>query len=658
MAAAEDLQFGRRVAIKSLKNFEDSKARSAFFAEARITARLEHPAIVPVHNIYVDHANVPHLAMKYVEGKSFWERIEKIKRKYARLNWYRICTVERWQRKLRIEHFLRVCEAIEYAHNRNVLHRDLKPENIMVGRFGELYVMGWKMARVIPKGRDWVLSPIAGSLRYIAPEMLQNRPYGKTADIYQLGLLLYETVFLRRAFPWRDREVVMEHVKTGELSPMVHYFGCYVPGTLKRIIKKATALDPLDRYQEVRDLASDLRGFLKNEATSVERFPRLARFARVMGRYGTVLLAVALVVVTLCCGGAIAKLRRQVAKQAVLEQQDYTLKRLSSSNRLTGFQIEREVVNVENDLLAMCREAGVRLENPEAPNSLYHYYRGTEGFAENPRGYEYQPAIGKNVSFRAFGWHVPNDTEEIPSLDSILSTLYPMLPAFVKITTEHFRNAQDGHVDMTEECTPVVSTMLGFQNELLFAYPFEGHRPPEFHVTRQEWYTRAIEDFEERPVWIGPVADTVAGDHVLMYCSAPVVNGKNERIGAGVTVLNLAAILDLYAQRLFVHPEVKAHYLVHFEGDIYATDQSDLKPSSHDGTLVFHPFPYSESFAKMGEMRTGQVFLDEKEDTLFIYIRIEPLKCVYIEEVDVSLAAEFVEPGNTGGDKVPAETSL
>ena len=646
ISAAEDLQFGRRVAIKSLKNYENPKARGAFFNEARITAHLEHPAIVPIHNLYVDHENVPHLVMKYVEGKSFRERIAKIKKKYSPLSWYQICTVERWQRKLRIEHFLRICEAIEYAHNRNIIHRDIKPENIMVGRFGELYVMDWGMACVIPKGQDWVLTSVAGTPRYIAPEVLQHKPYGKTADIYQLGLLLYEAVLLRRAFPWRDKHIVAERVKAGELSPMVHYFGCHVPATLKRIIRKATALDPLDRYQQVADLTADLRGYLKNEATSVERFPRLARFTRMISRYSAAMLVIFLLVSAVCCGTVILNLHHQVTKKNISEKQDTTLNRIYSSNIRIGIQVEHEIVKVEDSLLALCHEAGARLSHLELPNPAYQYYRGTEGFVEEPPGYAYQPTLEKQASFRAFGWHVPIDADKIPNLDGILSTLYPMLPTFVKMTTEHFRIRKEGQtelegIDLSEERTPIVSTLLGFRDDLMFAYPFEGHRDPLYRVSQQKWYVRAIEDVTDRPVWTGPIVDSRVMGRLMLCCSAPVVNDNGVRIGAAVTMLDPASILDLFAQKLAEHLEVKAHYLVHFSGDIYATDIQKLKPTVQDGKIVCHSFPDPERFTKMWELRTGKIFQDEKRETLFIFVRVEPMKCVYIEEIDFTHAKQF-----------------
>ncbi|MBR4124898.1 MAG: hypothetical protein IKR13_01725, partial [Victivallales bacterium] len=510
-------------------------------------------------------------------------------------------------------------------------------------------VMDWGMARVIPKRQDWILSSVVGTPRYIAPEALEKRPYGKTADIYQLGLLLYEAVFLRRAFPWRDREVVIDRVKAGALSPMVHYFGCHVPSTLKRIIRKATALDPLDRYQEVADLAADLRGFLKNEATSVERFPRLSRITRMLARNSVSMLVLFLLFCAVACGVVIVNLHQKVTDKTVSEAQNFIVRRIYASNMRTGIQVEHEIMNVEKGLLNLCKEAGVRLAHLEKAHPEYHYYRGTEGFAEEPPGYDYQPSLGKQASFRAFGWHVPIDDDVIPTLDVILSTLYPMLPSFVSLTTDHFRIQKHGRtelegegIDFSDDRTPVVSVMLGFRNDLLFAYPFEGHRDPNFRVTQQQWYVRAIEDFKGRPIWNGPVVDFMAEDHFLMCCSAPVVNNANEeRIGAAVAMLDLGAVLELFAQKLVDQPEVQAHYIVHFSGKVYATNQQDLKPFLQDGKIVCRSFPELKCLTKMQELKTGRIFKDEKKDTLYIFTQIEPLKCMYIEEINFEQARQF-----------------
>ena len=647
ISSAKDLQFGRKVAIKSLKLPDNQTARHAFFTEARITAHLEHPGIVPIHTLYVDHGNAPHLAMKLVEGKSFRERLKSIKHKYATLPWHKICSVERWQRKLRIERFLRVCEAIEYAHNRNVIHRDLKPENIMVGRFGEVYVMDWGMAMVLPKGQDWVVSPICGTPRYISPEVLQHRPYGKTADIYQLGLILYEIVFLRRAFPWKHRDQLLARVKTGEMSPFVHYYGCRVPKTLCKIIRRATALSTRDRYQDVSQLARDLRGYLKNESTSVERFPRLSNFMRILSRNSQLLLGLLLLLIVLVSGMVLWNMKQKVDFKEEAKREEDTLRHLYASNMHTSMLINQEIDDVEDDVISLAHETSVRLETMLPPNPSLNYYCGTEGTIERPPGYGYMPTFANQVSFRAFFWHLPTGVK-VPELDSILTTLYPMMPSFKRLLTNHFRQDKDGHVgapirDLGVERTPVMNSRVAFENKLMVAYPYEGNLRSDYDVTTATWYQRAMLEARERPIWTDPFLSSRVKNRIIIGCSYPVRDAASNKIGVAVAILCPADLIGLFAARLTEEPYMRAHYLVHASGRIYATDVSTLMPVPRNGEILYSTFPYMDKFQEMWNLRMGRIFLDNQEKgTLFIFNRIEAMKCLYIEEIDYQRALDTV----------------
>ena len=185
---AWDRQFRRTVAVKSLLSEKlHSSVRKAFFREAQVTAQLQHPGIVPIHNLWVDHGDCPHLAMKLVEGTTLRKKLEKIRKFYDALPWRKIASLERIQQKDRLEIFLKICDAMAYAHSRHVLHRDLKPENIMLGRFGAVYVLDWGLAISLPEKQNLIQSPVCGTPRYIAPEVLNHQPYGKAADVYQMG---------------------------------------------------------------------------------------------------------------------------------------------------------------------------------------------------------------------------------------------------------------------------------------------------------------------------------------------------------------------------------------------------------------------------------------------------------------------------------------
>ena len=649
ISSAQDLQFGRKVAIKSLKTPDNQAARHAFFTEARITAHLEHPAIVPIHSLYVDHVNAPHLAMKLIEGKSIRERLSTIKHKYSSMPWYKICSVERWQRKLRVERFLRVCEALEYAHNRNVLHRDLKPENIMIGRFGEVYVMDWGMALVIPQGQDWVVSAICGTPRYISPEVLQHRPYGKTADIYQLGLILYELVFLRRAFPWKNRIQVLERVKAGEMAPLAHYYGCHVPKILCKIIARATALSPRDRYQDVAQLARDLRGYLKNEATSVEGSPRMANFLRLMGRYNSLLLALVLIFSVVTFGTIFRSMNQQLAAKQEAKLEDETLRRLYSINMNTSMLFEKEINAMERDVIALSRETQIRLASLQPPNPSLNYYKGTEGTIERPIGYGYAPAFDNMVSFRSFFYHLPDDVQmDEDYLHSILTTLFPMMPAFKRLLTDHFLPEEHGIpsrpiLDLTLERTPVMNSRVAFTNKLMVAFPYEGDMPPKYDVTTSVWYQYGMNQAKtDKAIWTPPFLSVRVKDRIIMGCATPIYDQEKNKTGVAVAILNPADLIRLFAAKISDEPCVRAHYLVHASGNIYSTDQANLQPKVKDGEIVYSSFPFMDKFHKMWDSTVGREFLDDSKKTLFIFNRIDAMNCVYIEEIDFKQAVETV----------------
>jgi len=135
---AYDHQLNREIAVKFL-TLDTKGARSRFIAEAQVTAQLEHPNIVPVHDFGETDTGRPYLAMKRVQGRSLFD------------------TVKRGDLSLeqRLDVFRKICDAVAFAHDRGVLHRDLKTENVMVGAFGEVLLMDWGLARPIEGHDGW-----------------------------------------------------------------------------------------------------------------------------------------------------------------------------------------------------------------------------------------------------------------------------------------------------------------------------------------------------------------------------------------------------------------------------------------------------------------------------------------------------------------------
>jgi serine/threonine-protein kinase len=193
---AHDPQLGRWVAIKRLKSQTPSDATVArFLREAKIQARLDHPAIVPVHSLGSDAHGQPYFTMKRLTGITLAQHLKKRSKSLNEL----------------LRAFVDVCLAIHFAHERGVVHRDLKPGNVMLGNYGEVYVIDWGVARVLDERDvvstttndiDWgggentgmtQAGALLGTPGYMAPEQIDGaNEVGPSADIYSLGATLFE----------------------------------------------------------------------------------------------------------------------------------------------------------------------------------------------------------------------------------------------------------------------------------------------------------------------------------------------------------------------------------------------------------------------------------------------------------------------------------
>jgi tRNA A-37 threonylcarbamoyl transferase component Bud32 len=185
---ARQLSFGRTVAIKSLRaGRDDQRQRVRFQAEAAITALLEHPNIIPVHDLCVDAAGVPQLVMKRVSGRT----------------WRAIIESGSATGDEHVEILLKVCDALEFAHGQGMLHRDLKPENVMVGEHREVLVMDWGCAAHLGPQSPHPLIPLlsnmsgtSGTPSYMSPEQAraEHTACGPWSDVYLLGACLYHAL--------------------------------------------------------------------------------------------------------------------------------------------------------------------------------------------------------------------------------------------------------------------------------------------------------------------------------------------------------------------------------------------------------------------------------------------------------------------------------
>jgi serine/threonine protein kinase/tetratricopeptide (TPR) repeat protein len=267
---ARDRRLGRTVAIKEMRADAGPDASDRFVREALVTARLQHPAIVPVYEAGRWKGGRPFYAMKLVEGRSFEELLEDAEDLSARL--------------ALLPHLIAVAEAVAYAHGRRVVHRDLKPANVVVGAFGETVVVDWGLARDL--GADpadagvarvdlrkesdsgaTVAGTILGTPHYMSPEQARGLPVDERADVYALGAMLYFLLTGAPPHAGSSGQEVLASAMSGGIDP-VDRREPDAPPDLVAIVNKAMAASPEDRYPTALELAADVRRFQTGQLVS------------------------------------------------------------------------------------------------------------------------------------------------------------------------------------------------------------------------------------------------------------------------------------------------------------------------------------------------------------------------------------------------------
>ena len=263
---ARDRELDRDVALKVLREpAPTADERERILREARILASLEHPGIVPVHDVGTLPDGRLFYVMKRVRGERFDDFVRGPR-----------------SRTELLRAFLQVCDAVAFAHAAGVIHRDLKPQNVMLGAFGEVLVLDWGVAKTSrppsPAAIETTGGSAAGTPGYMAPEQLAGSP-DERADVYGLGGLLF--FLLTRAHP-----------SGGPESSKQWAAGASVPAALRAICERARAADPADRYQSVSSMAADVANYLDALPVAAHAEGIVERARRIALRHHTAILLV------------------------------------------------------------------------------------------------------------------------------------------------------------------------------------------------------------------------------------------------------------------------------------------------------------------------------------------------------------------------------
>jgi serine/threonine protein kinase len=422
---ALDQDIRREVAIKYLLDQGDPRKKTRFIDEAQITGQLEHPNVVPIHELGVDGQNRLFFAMKMVKGRSLAQVLDDLRCNVAG-------TAKEYSLSRLLNVFINICNALAYAHSRGVVHRDLKPANIMLGDFGEVYVMDWGLAKVAKHGaavaepaagRQLVLSgasaalaavvaangkptaspassmvatsrepdtdltrdgAVVGTPVYMAPEQATGRVQSidQRSDVYALGAVLYEMLTLH---PPIDREggsiAVLMRVADNAILPAEERNprrarAGQIPAELSAIARKALAKEPQNRYPSAAALRQDIERFQEGRSVSAKDDTlREVCWKLVKRNKGASITAAAacLLLAVLLCFGFRAIYRAKESAETALQalQQEQRIKRERGQKSAPFFLREAKLSADQKRFDNALAQADAALEfDPELPEAL------------------------------------------------------------------------------------------------------------------------------------------------------------------------------------------------------------------------------------------------------------------------------------------------
>lgn len=545
VALARDTVLRRTVALKSLR--PEAARQPAlverFVGEMQITAQLDHPHIVPVYGFDRRDASVSY-AMKLVQGKE----LEHLVQETSALIEAGTPLDAEHSLQTRLEIFVKVCDAVAYAHSRGVIHRDLKPANVMIGRFKEVYVVDWGLARQIgaagsaqdrtaesiqedsstlPSNQTRV-GAVVGTPQYMSPEQAagKNSELDGRSELYALGLMLQELVTLDVAMPGETVPMVLVSALLGKRKPM-KAAKHDVPRELVAIVDRACQMRPEDRYASVADMAAEVRRFMNNEEVRALPDSPPRRIGRWLSKHR--MLAMGLLVGTfllgvLAAGGIWAYNQVKLAEK---RNREVRLVEVQADSAERGQRFDATLAGYQESLQRLAGAAGIILEKGDvAPLDLLTQERFEPGESA-VEGLVESAFYGKRVSF---DWLVASrapdaDADQATSSFGALQALGMTLPR-VMIQSRAEDEQQLAPAEQLELLAqtgaPIRRIVFTLENGLSASYPGMSGLSASTDGRREALYQLAR---SERGVVWGPPAP--AGDQVMLLTCATTIHTRD-----------------------------------------------------------------------------------------------------------------------------------
>lgn len=649
---AFDWKLHRLVAVKSLRPELNGirEQRENFLSEARVTAQLDHPSVVPIYTLNSDADNGLHLAMKFVKGDTLKAYLEKV------CTQYRLDGVGAFDEKkalrYRLDIFLKVCDAIEYAHSRHVMHCDLKPSNIMIGEYRETYVMDWGIARKIPDGTEKTPTgtpkQICGTPQYLAPEAIRGERCDQRADIFAMGAILFEVVLLKRAFSGDSIQALLENIRAGNRQPMEHLFGASVDADLMAILRKAMETHREERYAHIGELSGDLRRYLMGLEVSARPDNPLTKAGRWILLHRKLALILILLGLLAWVAGLSFSLYREYRFSEEVRQRDFALGVAYSNCMAAGNLLDEQFSRIELLTDSLAAEAQFLLERTTpkmAPSGAGRAFYSVQELKKTPSPGMMPSLFHKgDIDPSALAYNTTPDTDPA-TRETRLASLSGLVPRLLQTVLESSTDARVIEADLKtrkakalEEGTPIIRVLFGFDDGLYLAYPASDGFAEKYDPRQRDWYKIVA----PKAAWTTPYVDGVPGIGLVLSYSTPLgLLGKRGNGICSVDVSLYELIEGLHAAGN-AGESVREKAIVDRDGRIILSTSRSFADAQlrrfrdPEEKVEFDGLNNPALISAMQERKFGIYHkrAERGESAVYIYTHIHSVNWFYVEKLD------------------------
>ena len=649
---ARDLELQRKVAVKRMteKVRRSTKLSGRFYTEAQVTAQLDHPNIVPVYSLEADPQGGLAYTMKLIKGKTFTQLIDDVKACYDKNR----APDDDHDLSARLEWFLRVCDAIAYAHSRGVIHRDLKPDNIMVGKFGEVFVMDWGIARLSQAGSDpnatldgelvelgadsnhgrTRVGTVIGTPAYMSPEQAEgnNDLIDGRSDEFALGLILFELVCLKQALSGRDTMSLLLKVQRAELEPFTPYTNADpIPPELVAIVRKATHREADQRYAGVKELADDVRRFQRGEVTEALPDGLWKKISRFLAEHTTLLLATLLFSGMVTGVTGITGLTGLLLQQVSAEEREARLADLLGVVSSQSHHLDARLFEYQGQLKVLAATSVEALQRGQgsigAEGDSYFVsdpFRPPD-LIESPR-YDTQVSIGWPVFKRPAGMGFEEATPSIRQLTLLRHPLRRLLLSSISEGAVGLPPEQEAH-KLLEQGSPIAWAYVALENGVLAHYPGHNHFPSPYDATKRPWYK--LVSGQRGPQWGSPHVD-FGGLGLMLPCSMGLYDDDGRQLGVAGIELPFSYLID----HLLEAPQLSGlaqTYVIDHSGRIVVSTADKQRSKTDSGLgkrmVRLKRFPIDEVVQARASRPTGQMVVKTKKGReLFVWYELDSVR--------------------------------